>query len=57
MIDDAKVNTITVMIMQVPCCMGLLQMVKEAASHAQRRVPVKLVVVGIEGEILKEEWI
>ena len=57
MIDEAKVNTITVMIMQVPCCTGLLQMVKAAASRAQRKVPVKLIVVGIEGEILKEEWI
>ncbi len=56
MIDEAQVNTITVMIMQVPCCMGLLQMVKAAASHARRKVPVKLVVVSIEGEILKEEW-
>ena len=57
MIDDAKINTITVMIMQVPCCMGLLQLVKKAASEAQRKVPVKLMVVGIEGEILKEEWV
>ncbi|MFO7656569.1 MAG: 4Fe-4S binding protein [Bacteroidales bacterium] len=57
MIDEAKVNTITVMIMQVPCCMGLLQMVKTAASQAQRKVPVKLIVVGLEGNILKEEWI
>lgn len=57
MIDEAKVNTITVMIMQVPCCMGLLQLVKTAASRAQRKVPVKLIVVGMEGEILKEEWI
>ncbi|MBG0858244.1 MAG: 4Fe-4S binding protein, partial [Bacteroidales bacterium] len=28
LIDSAKVNTITVMIMEVPCCGGLLQMVK-----------------------------
>ncbi len=57
MIDDAKVNTLTVMIMQVPCCMGLLQMVRTASSEAARKVPVKLVVVGIEGDILKEEWV
>ncbi len=57
MIDDARVNTITVMIMQVPCCAGLLQMVQRAMSSAQRKVPVKLIVVGIQGEILKEEWV
>lgn len=57
MIDEARVNTLTVMIMQVPCCMGLLQMVKNAVSEAQRKVPVKLIVVGLEGNILKEEWV
>ena len=57
MIEEAKVNTLTVIIMQVPCCMGLLQMVKTAASLARRKVPVKLIVAGIEGKILKEEWV
>jgi NAD-dependent dihydropyrimidine dehydrogenase PreA subunit len=57
MIDHANVNTITVMIMQVPCCGGLLQVVKTAASAAQRKVPIKLMVVGIEGKVIKEEWV
>lgn len=57
LIDDAGVNTISVMIMQVPCCGGLLQMVQTAASSAQRKVPVKYTIVGIQGNILKEEWI
>ncbi len=57
MIDQAKVNTITVMIMQVPCCMGLLQLIQTATQNAQRKVPVKLLIVGIEGEVLKEEWV
>jgi len=57
LIDDAKINTLTVMMMQVPCCGGLLQMVKIASSQAQRKVPVKTVIVGVEGEILQEEWV
>lgn len=57
MIDDAKINTLTVMIMQVPCCGGLLQMAKMAAGQASRKVPVKVMVVSLEGKILKEEWI
>jgi ferredoxin len=56
MIDYAGINAITVMIMQVPCCGGLLQLVRQAVSAAQRRVPVKLMVVSIEGNIIKEEW-
>jgi ferredoxin len=57
MIDMAKINTITVMIMEVPCCGGLLQMVRTALSEASRKVPVKMMIVGISGEILKEEWV
>lgn len=57
MVDVAKINTLTVMIMQVPCCMGLMQMVKTALNNATRKVPVKLVIVGIEGNVIKDEWI
>jgi hypothetical protein len=55
-LDDAKINTLSVMIMQVPCCGGLLNLAKEAAEAAERKVPVKFTVVGIQGEILQEEW-
>jgi ferredoxin len=57
LIDDSQINTLNVMIMQVPCCGGLLQMTKVAADSAQRKVPLKLTIVGIEGEILSEEWV
>ncbi|WP_321347661.1 4Fe-4S binding protein [uncultured Draconibacterium sp.] len=57
LIDEAKVNTITTVIMEVPCCGGLSQMVKMATQMASRKVPVKEVVIGIKGDILSEEWI
>jgi NAD-dependent dihydropyrimidine dehydrogenase PreA subunit len=57
LIDEAKINTLTVLIMQVPCCSGLLRLAKEAASQAARKVPIKCVVVGLQGTILKEEWV
>jgi NAD-dependent dihydropyrimidine dehydrogenase PreA subunit len=57
MIDLAKINTITVMMMEVPCCGGLLQMVKAALANATRKVPVKKMVVGLTGEVLTEEWV
>ena len=57
LIVDAQINTLTVMIMQVPCCGGLMQMTKAALEQSSRKVPVKQVVVGIEGEILQEEWV
>jgi predicted transcriptional regulator len=57
MIDIAKVNTIMVIMMEVPCCGGLLQMVKAALAKASRKVPVKQMIVGISGSVLKEEWV
>ena len=55
--EDAKINTLTVLIMQVPCCRGLLALTSEALSQSSRKVPVKAVVVGLQGEILSEEWL
>jgi hypothetical protein len=55
--EDAKINTLTVLIMQVPCCMGLLSLAQQAAEASERKVPIKYLVVGVEGEILQEEWI
>ena len=57
LIDQAEVNTITVMIMEVPCCGGLSQLVQKAAAQAGRKVPIKEVVVGIGGDILRERWL
>ncbi len=57
LIDDAKINTLTVMIMQVPCCGGLLSLAQEAASAAERKIPIKAVVVGLQGEILSDDWV
>jgi hypothetical protein len=54
--EDAKINTLTVLIMQVPCYMGLAHLAKEALANSERKVPVKTVVVGLQGEILSEEW-
>lgn len=57
LIDEAQVNTITVMIMEVPCCGGLLRMAQTAVERATRKVPIKAVVVGVDGEIRKEAWV
>jgi hypothetical protein len=43
--------------MQVPCCGGLLRLAQSAAAQCKRKVPIKVIVVGIKGEILQEEWV
>lgn len=57
MIDEAKINTLTVMMMEVPCCGGLLQTAHIAVQRAERKIPVKQIVLSLEGEVLLEEWI
>jgi ferredoxin len=56
MIDDAKVNSFTVVRMQVPCCGGLTRLVETALANARRKVPVKQAVISHTGEVLSEEW-
>ena len=57
LIDDAKINTLTVMTMEVPCCAGLLHIAKQAAENSKRKIPIKSVTVAISGKILSEEWV
>lgn len=57
MIDEAKINTLTVMMMEVPCCSGLIQIAKIAAQQASRKVPIKAMIVSLQGEVISENWV
>lgn len=49
-----RINTIyslTVAIMEVPCCSGLKRIVEEAAARSGKSLAVKTVVVGIQGSM------
>lgn len=54
MIEHSGISSITAVVMEVPCCGGLLQLVKQAAERASRKVPIKKVVINIQGEIIEE---
>ena len=47
MIDDSKINSLTVAIMEVPCCGGLIRLVEMAMEEATRKIPMTKVVVKI----------
>lgn len=57
LVDEARVNTITAAVMEVPCCSGLVQLVLQGVQQASRNVPVKMVQINVQGEIIKDEWI
>ena len=47
MIDDSKINSLTVAIMEVPCCGGLIRLVEMAMEKATRKIPMTKIVVKI----------
>lgn len=57
LIDESEINTLTVMIMEVPCCGGLLQLAQKAVAQATRKVPLKVITVSLQGEIKSEQWV
>lgn len=57
MIDESLIDTLTVLIMEVPCCGGLLQMAKMAREEASRHIPIKCIVLSVQGDIKSEVWL
>lgn len=56
LIDESRLNTITVVIMKVPCCGGLLELVRRAVEQAERKVSVRALILGLQGQIEKEMY-
>jgi len=50
-----KLSSLTVAVMTVPCCGGLLRLVKEAVEQSGVDIPTKTVVVGIDGTIVSSD--
>ena len=57
MISETKINLLTVVMMEVPCCGGLLQMAQTARINAGRNIPIKQAVVSLQGEVTEEDYI
>jgi len=54
MIDEAGIRSLDVMVMEVPCCSGLVRLAQQATAQAQRSIPVRCRVVGVQGEIVAD---
>ncbi len=57
MIDVAQIDTLTVLIMEVPCCGGLVRIAEMARERAERHIPLKVIVLSVRGEVISEKWI
>ena len=47
---ESEVKSVTVAIMEVPCCRGLDVMVRQALSQSGRDIPLETRIIGIDGE-------
>ncbi|ACH40019.1 MAG: Iron-sulfur cluster-binding oxidoreductase [uncultured bacterium] len=47
---ENEVKSITVAIMEVPCCRGLDMMVRQALTQSGKEIPLETAVIGINGE-------
>lgn len=45
-----EIKSITVAIMEVPCCRGLDIMVREALQKSGKNIPLESIIIGINGE-------
>jgi len=51
----ADIKSVTVAIMEVPCCSKLPVIVREGMRQAGRAVPFEVVVIGTRGDILRRQ--
>lgn len=49
-----QINSITVIRMEVPCCGGIVHDVKTAIIKAGKQIPLRTVIISIDGKIVEE---
>jgi len=53
--STAEIKSITIVVIEVPCCQGLPMIVEKALKKAKKEIAVELVVISARGEVLKKE--
>ncbi|MBI5475468.1 MAG: 4Fe-4S binding protein [Ignavibacteriales bacterium] len=56
-IQQSRPKSFKVVVMEVPCCSGLLQIAQQAVHSSGFNIPVEVTVIGIRGDILIEKTI
>ena len=49
-----RIKSLTVTYMTVPCCFGLVHLIRQALEQSGRSIPLRLVKVDVNGEIVEE---
>lgn len=51
----ANIKSVTVVVMEVPCCQGLPMIVSRGMQMAGKSIPTEQIIIGTRGEILKKQ--
>ena len=51
--SQAEVKSVTILVMEVPCCQGLPAIVKKALKDSRKNIPLEIVTLGLQGKILQ----
>lgn len=49
-LKNNDIKSLTVIIMEVPCCRGLAMMAKQALEASGKNIPFELAIIGVDGE-------
>lgn len=50
----SQIRSVSVTFTEVPCCNGLVQIVKKAMEKSGKKIPLKLIRISISGEIISQ---
>lgn len=56
-IKENDLESITVLKMEVPCCGGIAFAAKSARDKAGSDIPIKVITISLEGEVIKREYV
>jgi NAD-dependent dihydropyrimidine dehydrogenase PreA subunit len=56
-IANNNLESITVLKMEVPCCGGIASAAKTARDNSGVEIPIKVVTIGIEGEVMGKQYL
>lgn len=50
----ANIKSVTILHMEVPCCLGLIHITKNALHQAGKTIPVKAITISTQGDVKRE---
>jgi Pyruvate/2-oxoacid:ferredoxin oxidoreductase delta subunit len=53
--STADIKSVTIAVIEVPCCQGLPMIVKKGMDISGKKVPTEVIIISTRGEVLKKE--